>query len=45
MIDIVNLQALLDDHQRKTKPKRVASGEKRVVSLQREEKRLNGQKA
>jgi hypothetical protein len=44
MIDVVNLQAMVEDYQRKMKPKRMTSGERRVLSLQKEDRRLNGQK-
>ncbi len=44
MIDVVNLQAIVEEHRRQLKPKRVTSGEKRILSLQKEDIRLNGQK-
>lgn len=45
MIDVVNLQAIIEDYQRQMKPKRVASSVKRILSLQKEDRRLNGQKS
>ena len=44
MIDIVNLQAVVEEHRRQIMPRRMTSGEKRVLSLQKEDRRLNGQK-
>ncbi|NYF24813.1 hypothetical protein [Sporosarcina sp. JAI121] len=44
MINVLNLQAVVDDHHSRVKPKRMTSGQRRVLSLQKEDSRLNGQK-
>jgi hypothetical protein len=45
MLDFMNLQAIVENHQKQMRPKRMTSGERRVLSLQKEDRRLNGQKS
>ncbi|MEK5039366.1 hypothetical protein [Sporosarcina sp. FSL K6-3457] len=45
MMDLVNLYAIMDDYRRQTQQRRMTSGEKRTLSLKKEEQRLNGQKS
>ncbi len=43
MMDIVNLHAIMDHYRRQVKQRKMTSGEKRALSLRREDQRLNGQ--
>lgn len=43
MTNYVNFQAIAENHKRQAHQRRITSGEKRILSLQKEEERLNGQ--
>ncbi|WP_203246399.1 hypothetical protein [Sporosarcina beigongshangi] len=45
MMDFVNLHAIMDNYRRQTQRRRMTSGEKRALSLRKEDQRLNGQKS
>ncbi|WP_342509720.1 hypothetical protein [Sporosarcina sp. FSL K6-2383] len=44
-MDLVNLYAIMDDYRRQTQLRKKTSGEKRALSLRKEDQRLNGQKS
>ncbi len=44
MIDVVSQQAIVEDYRRQMKSEKITSGDKRVLSLQKEDRRLDGQK-
>ena len=43
MTNYVNFQAIAEDYKRQAQQRRITSGERRILSLQKEEERLNGQ--
>ena len=43
MMTFVNFQAIAENYRRQAQQKRITSGERRILSLRKEEERLNGQ--